>query len=53
MIFEAGFSLQKRPFFRNIGTILLFAVIGTLCTLVAIGQPLYIIEVMKMFNKVY
>ena len=43
VIFEAGFSLQKRPFFRNIGTILWFAVLGTLLTLVAIGLPLYAI----------
>eukprot|EP00966_Prymnesium_polylepis_P201912 4677998-Prymnesium_polylepis.1 len=42
VIFEAGFSLQKRPFFRNLGTILLLAVIGTLLTVVVVGQPLYV-----------
>ena len=43
VIFEAGFSLQKRPFFANIGTILLFAVFGTILTLVTIALPLYAI----------
>jgi sodium/hydrogen exchanger 8 len=41
VIFEAGFSLHKRPFFNNLGTILVFAVVGTLLTVVAVGQPLY------------
>jgi hypothetical protein len=43
VIFEAGFSLQKRPFFANLATIVLFAVPGTLLTMLAIGLPLYAI----------
>ena len=43
IIFEAGFSVVKPPFFANIITILFFAVVGTLLTVVAIGQPLYAI----------
>jgi NhaP-type Na+/H+ or K+/H+ antiporter len=35
---------------RNIGTILLFAVIGTLLTVVAIGQPLYAIGRAGLFR---
>ena len=41
IIFEAGFSLIKRPFFRNLGTILLFAVPGTVLTMLVIGGSLY------------
>ena len=42
IIFEAGFEpLIKRPFFRNLGTILLFAVPGTVLTTLVIGGALY------------
>ncbi|KAL1525421.1 hypothetical protein AB1Y20_020280 [Prymnesium parvum] len=41
VIFEAGFSLHKRPFFRHLATILLFALLGTMLTLLAVGAPLY------------
>ena len=41
IIYEAGFSLAKRTFFRNFVSILLFAVVGTLATTFAIGQTLY------------
>ena len=41
VIFDAGFSLQKRPFLKQLGTILLFAVGGTLATTFAIGGVLY------------
>ena len=41
IIFEAGFSLSKRTFFRNFGSILLFAVLGTLATTFVIGQSIY------------
>jgi sodium/hydrogen exchanger 8 len=50
VIFEAGFSLRKRPFFANIGTILLFAVLGTLATVVVIGQPLYAMGAAGLFR---
>ena len=38
VIFEAGFSLQKGPFFSNLGAILVFAVLGTLLTTLFIGE---------------
>ena len=41
IIFEAGFSLSRRHFFNNLGTILLFAVAGTLLSTFVIGQVLY------------
>ena len=50
VIFEAGFSLQKRPFFRNLGTILLLAVVGTLLTVLVIGQTLYAIGSTGVFS---
>ena len=40
IIFEAGFTLSKRHFFGNLGTILLFAVVGTLASTFVIGQTL-------------
>ena len=42
IIFEAGYSLSKGHFFGNLGTILLFAVVGTLCSTFVIGQSCYI-----------
>lgn len=41
IIFESGFSLQKTPFFKNIGPILLFAVLGTLVSFAFVGLSLY------------
>ena len=38
IIFEAGFSIEKRYFFNNLATILLFAVAGTIFTTFVIGQ---------------
>ena len=49
IIFEAGFSLERRHFFNNIGTIILFAVLGTLASTFVIGQSLYMAGHRELF----
>lgn len=41
IMLEAGYFLPKRAFFDNIGTILTYAVIGTIFNALAIGYSLY------------
>ncbi|XP_032229676.1 Na(+)/H(+) exchanger beta isoform X2 [Nematostella vectensis] len=41
IVLEAGYFLQDRAFFDNIGTILLFAVVGTLFNAFTVGFTLY------------
>ena len=43
IMFEAGFSLNKNDFFNNIGTILIFAVLGTMLTAIIFGVLLYLL----------
>ena len=49
IIFEAGFSLTKGYFFSNLGTILLFAVVGTLLSTIIIGQTCHWAGVSGLF----
>ena len=41
IIYEAGYSLPRRPFFQNFMTIFLFAIVGTLLTTFVIGKTVY------------
>lgn len=41
IIFQAGFSLQKRHFFRNLGSLLLYAFVGTTVSTAIIGSLMY------------
>lgn len=41
IVFDAGFFMPKTPFFDNIGTILTYAIVGTLFNAMAIGFSLY------------
>lgn len=41
IIFEAGYSLQKKDFFQNIGTIILYATVGTIISTFVVGIMTY------------
>lgn len=41
IIFEAGYSLNHKDFFRNIGAITLFAMVGTLISTFTVGYMVY------------
>ncbi|KAL0963495.1 hypothetical protein UPYG_G00307180 [Umbra pygmaea] len=41
MVLESGYFMPTRPFFENIGTVLLFAVVGTLWNSIGVGVSLY------------
>ncbi|XP_070174043.1 sodium/hydrogen exchanger 9-like isoform X3 [Littorina saxatilis] len=41
IIFEAGYSMKRRHFFRNLGAILMYAVVGTTASCLVVGGILY------------
>ena len=41
IIFEAGYGMQVRPFFRNFGAICMFAFLGTLISTAMIAAVLW------------
>ncbi|XP_039225989.1 sodium/hydrogen exchanger 2-like isoform X2 [Crotalus tigris] len=43
IVLDAGYFMPSRPFFENIGTILLYAVVGTIWNVFGIGFSLYVI----------
>ncbi len=41
IIFESGFNMEKKYFFKNIGTIMLFAILGTMIAIFASAGMFY------------
>nr|XP_004669665.2 sodium/hydrogen exchanger 2-like [Jaculus jaculus] len=50
IVLEAGYFMPSQPFFENIGTILLYAIIGTMWNAFGIGLSLYGLCQVKYFN---
>jgi solute carrier family 9 (sodium/hydrogen exchanger), member 3 len=48
IILDAGYFMPNRLFFDHLGTILLFAVVGTIFNVTTIGKKNFFIESIKM-----
>ena len=51
IVFAAGFTLKKRDFFRNFGTISVFAVPGTLISALLFGLVTYGLVAIKVVKR--
>eukprot|EP00891_Asterochloris_glomerata_P000623 jgi/Astpho2/623/Aster-04465 len=53
IVFAAGFTLKKRDFFKNLGTITLFAVAGTFISALAFGILTYLLVVLGAVKRAH
>ncbi|CAJ0928503.1 unnamed protein product, partial [Mesorhabditis belari] len=50
IIFDAGYFMPNRALFENFGSVMLFAVIGTVWNTIAIGGGLYLLSLYGLFS---
>ena len=51
IVFAAGVTLKKRSFFANIGTVLLFAVVGTAVSTLVFGLATYALVLLRVVKR--
>lgn len=51
IVFAAGFTLKKRAFFRNFGTIAMFAVLGTFISTLIFGLLTYLLMLLHIVKR--
>lgn len=50
ILFESAYNMENKPFYRNIGTIIIYAIIGTLLSIFFIGFSIYLISLTGIYK---